>query len=40
MEDATLDTTGTRPVLRFVRELSRPPAEVWRSLTEREELAA
>jgi len=40
MHDATVETTGTRPVLRFVRELSRPPAEVWRSLTEPDELAA
>lgn len=40
MQDATLETTGVRPVLRFERRLARPPAEVWRALTDRDELAA
>lgn len=38
MSDAILDTSGTRPVIRFERLLPHPPEEVWRSLTDREEL--
>lgn len=39
MQDATLDSTGTRPAVRVERHLARPPAAVWRALTDREELA-
>jgi uncharacterized protein YndB with AHSA1/START domain len=39
MQDVTLESTGTRPVLRLERRLARPPAEVWRALTDRDELA-
>ncbi|KEF18336.1 hypothetical protein ADK47_27775 [Streptomyces rimosus subsp. rimosus] len=39
MDDATLYLEGARPVLRFERVLPRPPEAVWRSLTDREELA-
>ncbi len=38
MHDATLGTGGPRPVLRLERRLARPPAAVWRALTDREEL--
>ncbi|KOU09352.1 hypothetical protein ADK86_01170 [Streptomyces sp. NRRL F-5755] len=39
MDNATLYLEGARPVLRFERVLPRPPEEVWRALTDREELA-
>lgn len=34
MSEATLLTAGARPVLRFERQLSRPPEEVWRAVTD------
>ncbi|HLK42894.1 MAG TPA: SRPBCC domain-containing protein [Thermoleophilia bacterium] len=37
---ATLHTGSSRPAVRFERELSAPPAEVWRALTDPEELKA
>jgi len=40
MEDATLETTGTRPAVRLERTLRQPPAVVWRALIDCEELAA
>jgi uncharacterized protein YndB with AHSA1/START domain len=40
MQDATLATGSGRPVIRLERRLSRSPSEVWRALTEREELNA
>ena len=40
MTDATLQTTSTRPVLRFERHLADPPESVWRALTQPEELKA
>src|ERR1700730_6411330 len=38
MKDATLNTVRTRPVVRFERHLSHPPAKVWRALVDRDEL--
>ncbi|HEY1988371.1 MAG TPA: SRPBCC domain-containing protein [Acidimicrobiales bacterium] len=38
MTHASLDTNGTRPVIRFERLLPHPPEVVWRSLTDRDEL--
>lgn len=38
--EAVLSTAGTRPVIRFERLLARPPEEVWRAITDREELKA
>jgi uncharacterized protein YndB with AHSA1/START domain len=38
MSDASLDTDGARPTIRFERTFPYPPEEIWRSLTEREEL--
>ena len=38
--EATVDTRGPRPVLRFERVLARPPEAVWRAITDREELKA
>jgi uncharacterized protein YndB with AHSA1/START domain len=38
MTQASLDTNGTRPVIRFERILPHPPEVVWRSLTDRDEL--
>jgi uncharacterized protein YndB with AHSA1/START domain len=40
MTDAILQTTSTRPVLRFERHLADPPESVWRALTQPEELKA
>jgi uncharacterized protein YndB with AHSA1/START domain len=40
MNDATLVTGGARPVIRFERHLNRPPAAVWRALTDPDELRA
>jgi uncharacterized protein YndB with AHSA1/START domain len=40
MQEATLGTGGSRPSLRFERRLARPPAAVWRALTDREALKA
>jgi uncharacterized protein YndB with AHSA1/START domain len=34
VSDATLVLAGARPVLRFERHLSRPPAVVWRAITD------
>jgi uncharacterized protein YndB with AHSA1/START domain len=39
MREATVNAWGDRPLLRFERFLSRPPSEVWRALTDRDELA-
>jgi uncharacterized protein YndB with AHSA1/START domain len=39
MRSATLQRTGARPILRFERHLSKSPAEVWRALTDPDELA-
>ncbi len=38
MTDATLDTSGPRPAVRFERQLPQPPDAVWRALTAPEEL--
>lgn len=38
MNDATLRTHGPRPLIRFERHLSQPPATVWRALTDPEGL--
>lgn len=38
MKSATLQRDGARPILRFERHLSKPPAEVWRAITDRDEL--
>jgi len=39
MVDACLESSPTgRPVVRLERHLGRPPAEVWRALTDRDEL--
>ena len=40
MREATLISTGDRPVLRFERFLPRPVQEVWRSVTDPTELRA
>lgn len=40
MSEATLTTTGTKPVLRFERFLPRPVEEVWRAVTDPTELRA
>ncbi len=40
MTNATLITQRPRPAVRLERELSDPPAVVWRALTEREQLRA
>jgi uncharacterized protein YndB with AHSA1/START domain len=40
MSEATLITTGTKPVLRFERFLPRPVEEVWRAVTDPTELRA
>jgi uncharacterized protein YndB with AHSA1/START domain len=34
MSEATLLKAGARPVLRFERQLPRPPEEVWRAVTD------
>jgi len=39
MKSANLQRAGARPILRFERHLSKPPAEVWRAITDPEELA-
>ncbi|MGP4113888.1 SRPBCC domain-containing protein [Streptomyces sp. 4N509B] len=38
--DPTLLTAGERPAVRLERLLDRPPAAVWRAITDREELRA
>ncbi len=38
MTDASLDTHGARPAIRFERTLPYPPEEIWRSITDRDEL--
>src|ERR1700726_1349039 len=38
MTQASLETNGTRPVIRFERPLPHPPEVVWRSLIDRDEL--
>jgi uncharacterized protein YndB with AHSA1/START domain len=38
MSEATLVTTGTRPVLRFERHLDQPVDSVWRAVTDPEEM--
>lgn len=38
MRDGSLHTDGARPVIRFERHLTRPPAEVWRALVDRDGL--
>ncbi|MGH9187220.1 MAG: SRPBCC family protein [Acidimicrobiales bacterium] len=40
MNEATLLRTGDRPILRFERHLPRPIEEVWRAVTEPEQLKA
>ncbi len=40
MEEATLLTTGNRPVLRFERHLPGPVEAVWRAVTDPEEMRA
>ncbi len=40
MREATLISTGDKPVLRFERFLPRPVEEVWRSITDPTELRA
>ena len=40
MGDATLTTSGTKPVLRFERFLPRPVEDVWRAVTDPAELRA
>jgi uncharacterized protein YndB with AHSA1/START domain len=40
MDDATLATGEALPRIRLERLLRRPPAEVWRALTDREELSS
>jgi uncharacterized protein YndB with AHSA1/START domain len=40
MNEATLLRTGDRPILRFERHLPRPIEEVWRAVTEPEQLSA
>jgi uncharacterized protein YndB with AHSA1/START domain len=38
MSDATLLTTGIRPVLRFERHLPLPVETVWRAVTDKDEM--
>ena len=38
MSDATLQLGGRRPVIRLERHLGAPPKEVWRAITDPEEL--
>lgn len=38
MNTATVQSAGERAVLRFERHLSKSPKEVWRALTDRDEL--
>jgi uncharacterized protein YndB with AHSA1/START domain len=38
MTDATVDTSGPRPAIRFERQVPQPPDVVWRALTDPEEL--
>jgi uncharacterized protein YndB with AHSA1/START domain len=38
MSEVTLLNAGARPVLRFERHLPRPPEEVWRAVTDPEEM--
>jgi uncharacterized protein YndB with AHSA1/START domain len=40
MSDATLQTGNARPSVRLERQLSKPPAVVWRAITEPEEQRA
>ena len=40
MSEATLMATGSRPVLRFERFLPRPVEQVWRAVTDPEEMRA
>lgn len=40
MNDATLHEDGLRPVVRFERHLSQPPAAVWHALTDAAELTS
>lgn len=40
MSEATLISTGDKPVLRFERFLPRPIEEVWRAVTDPEEMRA
>jgi uncharacterized protein YndB with AHSA1/START domain len=40
MTNAVLLTTGARPAVRLERQLPDPPSEVWRALTERDQLKA
>lgn len=40
MHEATLLRAGDRPVLRFERHLPRPVADVWRAVTDPEEMRA
>ena len=38
MNEATLQRTGERPILRFERHLARPIDDVWRAVTEPEQM--
>ena len=38
MSEARLDATGTRPILRFERFLPRPIEQVWRAVTDPDEM--
>lgn len=38
MREATLIKAGARPVLRFERQLPEPPEEVWRAVTDPDEM--
>lgn len=38
MTEATILKAGARPVLRFERQLDRPPEEVWRAVTDPDEM--
>lgn len=40
MDEATLTSTGDKPVLRFERFLPRPVEEVWRAVTDPKEMRA
>lgn len=40
MTEATLKRAGTRPILRFERHLPRPVEDVWRAVTEPEQMRA
>src|SRR5690349_4738863 len=40
MNEATLLRAGDRPIIRFERHLARPIDEVWRAVTEPDELKA